>query len=189
MADRQKGFRDQVLQDFADNVVRLAKINTGRTFKAQRANGQFYQKRINSSGRLKNSISSELKLRTEDGRFSKGFVIFKMLEYGLAVDQGRKKGKGIPMKPLINWINKKPLKIRDLETGAFIKKTKSRVRGLAYVISMNAKKKGIKPTNFFTDAYESSEEKFYLQFQEAIAQENIDYISSQLDTIQNGTST
>ena len=191
MADRKKGFRDQVLQDFADNVVRLAQINTGRTFKAQRANGKFYQKRIDSSGRLKKSISSELKLRTEDGRFSKGFVIFKMLEYGLAVDQGRKKGKGIPMKPLIDWINnpKKPIRVRDLKTGAFLKKTESRVRGLAYVISMNAKKKGIKPTNFFTDAYESSEEKFYLQFQEAIAQENIDYISSQLDTIQNGTST
>ncbi len=186
---RVKGIRDIVLQDFADNVVRLAKINLGRTYTAKRANGKTYKKRIDSSGKLKNSVDSEVELRTEDGRFSKGFVTFKMLEYGLNVDRGRAKGKGIPIRPLIEWINskKKPIKLRDMETGSFIKKTASRVRGLAYVISMNAKKNGIKPTNFFTDAYESQEEKFYQTMQEAIANDNIEYISSQLDTISNGS--
>ena len=168
--------------------MRLAKINLGRTYTAKRSNGKTYTKRIDSSGKLKNSVDSEVELRTEDGRFSKGFVTFKMLDYGLTVDRGRAKGKGIPMQPLIEWINKKPLKLRDLETGNFIKKTASRVRGLAYVISMNAKKNGIKPTNFFTDAYESQEEKFYQAMQEAIANDNIEYISSQIDTISNGTS-
>ena len=186
---RVKGIRDIVLQDFADNDVRLAKINVGATRTAKRSNGKVYQKRIDSSGNLRNSISSDVELRTEDGRFSRGFITFKMLEYGLTVDQGRKKGKGIPLAPLIQWINKKPLKIRDLKTGSFLKKTPARVKGLAFVISRNAKKNRIKPTNFFTEAYESQEEKFYQQMQEAIAQDNIDFISSQLDTINNAIST
>jgi len=80
MGDRVKGARDKALADFADNVVRLAKINIGKTYTAKNSRGKSYKKRIDNSGKLRNSITSELKTRTEDGRFSKGFIIFKMLE-------------------------------------------------------------------------------------------------------------
>jgi hypothetical protein len=180
---RVKGFRDIVLQDFADNVVRLTKINLGKTYTAKNSKGKTYKKRIDSFKRLRDSVEADLKVRTEDGRFSKGFVVFQMLEYGIYVDKGRKKGKGIPSKPLIDWINKKPVRLRDYKTGSFIKKTDARVESLAFLISRNAKKHGIEPTNFFKDAYESQEEKFYQQLQEAVAQDNIDYISQRLDLI------
>lgn len=187
MANRVKGFRDNVLQDFADNVVRLTKINLGKTYTARRANGKSYRKRIDSSGNLRRSVDANVRLRDDDGRFVKGFVVFEMLEYGIWVDKGRKKGKGIPLAPLEKWIKQKPLRIRDKETGSFIKSTPSKVRGLAYVISMNAKKHGIKPTNFFKDAYESQEEKFYNQLQEAVAENQFDFISQKLDTINGNT--
>ena len=177
------GCRDKALADFADNVVRLAKINIGKTYTAKNARGKSYKKRIDNSGNLRNSITSELKTRTEDGRFSKGFIIFKMLEYGLNVDKGRRAGKGVPPQVLIDWIKKKPLRIRDLETGSFVKQTESRVKGLAYVINRKIKKYGIPATNFFTDAYESQEDKFMVEMQEAIAQDNAQYISTQIDTI------
>ncbi len=183
MGDRVKGARDKALADFADNVVRLAKINIGKTYTAKNARGKSYKKRIDNSGKLRNSITSELKTRTEDGRFSKGFIIFKMLEYGLNVDKGRRAGKGVPPQVLIDWIKKKPLRIRDLETGSFVKQTESRVKGLAYVINRKIKKFGIPATNFFTDAYESQETKFIAEMQEAIAQDNAQYISTQIDTI------
>jgi hypothetical protein len=183
MGDRVKGARDKALADFADNVVRLAKINIGKTYTAKNARGKSYKKRIDNSGNLRNSITSELKTRTEDGRFSKGFIIFKMLEYGLNVDKGRRAGKGVPPQVLIDWIKKKPLRIRDLETGSFVKQTESRVKGLAYVINRKIKKYGIPATNFFTDAYESQEDKFMVEMQEAIAQDNAQYISTQIDTI------
>ena len=183
MGDRVKGARDKVLADFADNVVRLAKINIGKTYTAKNSRGKSYKKRIDNSGKLRNSITSELKTRTEDGRFSKGFIIFKMLEYGLNVDKGRRAGKGVPPQVLIDWIKKKPLRIRDLETGSFVKQTESRVKGLAYVINRKIKKYGIPATNFFTDAYESQEDKFMAEMQEAIAQDNTQYISTQIDTI------
>lgn len=188
MGDRVKGARDKVLADFADNVVRLAKINIGKTYTAKNSRGKSYKKRIDNSGKLRNSITSELKTRTEDGRFSKGYIIFKMLEYGLNVDKGRRAGKGVPPQALIDWIKKKPLRIRDLETGSFVKQTESRVKGLAYVINRKIKKYGIPATNFFTDAYESKEDKFMAEMQEAIAQDNTQYISTQIDTI-NATST
>ena len=188
MGDRVKGARDKALADFADNVVRLAKINIGKTYTAKNSRGKSYKKRIDNSGKLRNSITSELKTRTEDGRFSKGFIIFKMLEYGLNVDKGRRAGKGVPPQALIDWIKKKPLRIRDLETGSFVKQTESRVKGLAYVINRKIKKYGIPATNFFTDAYESQEDKFMAEMQEAIAQDNLKYISTQIDTI-NATST
>ncbi len=183
MGDRVKGARDKALADFADNVVRLAKINIGKTYTAKNARGKSYKKRIDSTGKLRNSITSELKTRTEDGRFSKGFIIFKMLEYGLNVDKGRRAGKGVPPQVLIDWIKKKPLRIRDLETGSFVKQTESRVKGLAYVINRKIKKYGIPATNFFTDAYESQEQKFMAEMQEAIAKDNLEYISTQIDTI------
>lgn len=183
MGDRVKGARDKALADFADNVVRLAKINIGKTYTAKNSRGKSYKKRIDNSGKLRNSITSELKTRTEDGRFSKGFIIFKMLEYGLNVDKGRRAGKGVPPQVLIDWIKKKPLRIRDLETGSFVKQTESRVKGLAYVINRKIKKYGIPATNFFTDAYESQEDKFIAEMQEAIAKDNAQYISTQIDTI------
>jgi len=183
MGDRVKGARDKALADFADNVVRLAKINIGKTYTAKNSRGKSYKKRIDNSGKLRNSITSELKTRTEDGRFSKGFIIFKMLEYGLNVDKGRRAGKGVPPQALIDWIKKKPLRIRDLETGSFVKQTESRVKGLAYVINRKIKKYGIPATNFFTDAYESQEDKFMAEMQEAIAQDNLEYISTKIDTI------
>jgi hypothetical protein len=194
MGDRVKGARDKALADFADNVVRLAKINIGKTYTAKNSRGKSYKKRIDNSGNLRNSITSELNTRTEDGRFSKGYVIFKMLEYGIYVDKGRKAGKGVSkqgQQSLMKWIRKKPLRMRDTregKEGQFLKMTKSRVKGLAFVISRSIKENGLKPTNFFTDAYESQEDKFMSEMQEAIAQDNTQYISTQIDTI-NATST
>jgi hypothetical protein len=194
MGDRVKGARDKALADFADNVVRLAKINIGKTYTAKNARGKSYKKRIDNSGKLRNSITSELKTRTEDGRFSKGYVIFKMLEYGIYVDKGRKAGTGVSeqgQQSLMNWIRKKPLRMRDTregKEGQFLKMTQSRVKGLAFVISRSIKENGLKPTNFFTDVYESQEDKFIAEMQEAIAQDNAQYISTQIDTI-NATST
>lgn len=184
----ESGFRNNILADFADNVVRLAKINVGKTYTAKNSRGKSYKKRIDASGNLRKSISSEFKTRTEDGRFSKGFIIFKMLEYGLNVDKGRRAGKGVPPQVLVNWIKKKPLRLRDLKTGKFksfktAKQKLNAINGLAYVINRNIKKNGIPATNFFSYPFKDKEKKFYNQLQEAVAQDNIEYISLQIDLI------
>ena len=192
MGSRVKGIRDEVLKDFADKVVQKAQLNLGvvKSYRSK-ATGKTYRKRLDASKRLRNSLASEVKVRAKDGRFVKGFVSFKMLDYGQVVDKGRKAGKGISeagQKSVIEWIKKKPLKLRDAD-GKFVKLTDARLKGMAYVISRNMKKYGKEPTNFFTDAYNSQEESLFEAMQEAIAQDQIDYIDTQLDTISNGTST
>ena len=192
MGSRVKGIRDEVLKDFADKVIEKAQLNLGvvKSYRSK-ATGKTYRKRLDASKRLRNSLASEVKVRAKDGRFVKGFVSFKMLDYGQVVDKGRKAGKGISeagQKSVIEWIKKKPLKLRDAD-GKFVKLTDARLKGMAYVISRNMKKYGKEPTNFFTDAYNSQEESLFEAMQEAIAQDQIDYIDTQLDTISNGTST
>jgi len=187
----QQSMRGKVLADFADNVVRLSKINLGKTYTAKNSRGKSYKKRIDNSGNLRNSIKAKVKQRNDKtGRFEKANIVWSMLDYGLTVDKGQPAGKNTSeegQKAIEKWIRSKPLRIRDLETGKFLKMTESRVKGLAYVISRSHKRDGIKPTNFFTNAFESQQEKYYNDIQEAIAQDQIDYIDTQLDTISNAS--
>jgi len=192
MGSRVKGIRDEVLKDFADKVIEKAQLNLGvvKSYRSK-ATGKTYRKRLDASKRLRNSLASELKVRAKDGRFVKGFVSFEMLDYGQVVDKGRKAGKGISragQKSVIEWIKKKPLKLRDAD-GKFVKLTDARLKGMAYVISRNMKKYGKEPTNFFTDAYNSQEESLFEAMHDRIADDQIDYIGTQLDIISNGTST
>jgi len=191
----QQSMRGKVLADFADDVVRLSKINLGKTYTAKNSRGKSYKKRIDNSGKLRNSIKAKVKQRNDkNGMFEKANIVWSMLDYGLTVDRGRKAGEGIPSEPLIDWIKSKPLRIRDLDSGRFktFKTDKQRntaIKGLAYVISRNAKANGIAPTNFFTDVFNSKKNKYFNEIHEDIAQDQIDYINTQLDKISNGTST
>ena len=185
MADRVIGTADKVLQDFGDRVVKLAQINLGRTYTARRSNGKAYRKRIDSSGTLRKSLKSTLETRGDDGRFISGRVDFSMADYGKYVDAGRKPGKGIPLAPLEKWIRNKPLRLRDLESGGFVKMTDSRVRSVAYLISRKAKKKGIEATNFLSDPIEDEYPKLAQQLSEALGD---DYTNAIANSIGDGSS-
>tara|TARA_R110000822_G_scaffold223558_1_gene356729 strand:+ start:81 stop:668 length:588 start_codon:yes stop_codon:yes gene_type:complete len=189
MAQKQS-MRAKVLADFADNVVRLSKINLGKTYTATNARGKKYKKRIDNSGNLRNSIEAKVKQRNdENGRFEKANIVWSMLSYGEVVDKGQPAGKDTSAAGQLGiekWIRSKPLRIRDYrdgKKGRFLKTTDARVKGLAYVIARSHKRYGIPATNFFTDAFESQEEKYYNEMQEAIAADQIEYIESQIDNI------
>lgn len=181
MGDRVKGKGDEIMDAFGARVVKLARINLGRTFTAKRSNGKSFRKRIDSSGTLRKSLGYEVKTRAEDGRFISGRLEFEMAEYGKWVDQGRKRGKGIPSKPLEKWIKKKPIKIRDLETGSFVKQTNARVKSLAFLISRNAKRNGIKPTNFISDPFNEELPVFAQQLAEALGDDYTAAIANSID--------
>jgi hypothetical protein len=180
---RIMGRADVMMEEFAERINKLARLNLGATYTAKNHEGRTYRKRIDSSGKLKNSLGFKIDTRGEDGKFTKANLTFEMLQYGIYVDRGRKAGKGIPMNPLINWIKKKPLRIRDMKTGAFITATDSRVKSLAYLISRKAKMKGIKPTNFFSEPFNDEFPKFTQRMAEAVSEEYIEDIDERVNNI------
>ncbi len=73
--------------------------------------------------------------------------------YSYWVDQGRKPGIGMPVKPLKEWIKRKKLTVKDIN-GKTLKMTDSRLNGLSYVINRKIREKGIKATHFIEDPVE-----------------------------------
>jgi hypothetical protein len=169
MGSRVKGTADKILENFAERVLKLSRINLGRTYQATRPNGKKYRKRIDNSGTLKKSLDYDLKLRGEDGRFIAGTIVFEMADYGRFVDQGQKGTKSTyresrkspykrrkqpPTSALEKWVGRKIKRFRDLETGSFVKMTDTKRRSLAYLIGRSIKHHGIEATHFFSDPLE-----------------------------------
>ena len=76
-------------------------------------------------------------------------IVIKMLDYWQYVNDGRKPGKYVPIKPLMEWIRHKGFN-KNKKTGKF---QKFNIKGMAFGISKNIKKFGIAPTNFYDDAF------------------------------------
>ena len=134
------------LTAFADRVLQQAQLELGayRTIDGKR-------RRTDSSGRLRESLPGSYTLKTMDNsidlKFFENNDAWKT--YGYVVDQGRKPGKGVPPDALKAWIRQKPIRLRDLKTGSFVKATEARINSLTYLINRKIKQKGIAPTYFF----------------------------------------
>ena len=170
-----------LLNLFGERVVRKAQINIGASRPYTNSRGKTYRKRIDNTGRLRNSLDSDVTVRDEEGRFKKASIEFMMADYGDVVDKGRRPGKGIPQAPLIAWLKNEPVKPRGKD-GKFKAQSDANIKSLAYVISRNAKKYGIAPTNFFTEPLEEGTKKLTIDIAEAIAQEYAEDIAERIDT-------
>ena len=79
-----------------------------------------------------------------------------MLDYWINVNDGRKPGKYVPIKPLMRWIRAKGLN-KNKKTGRF---EKFKIKNVAFAISTNIKKFGIAPTFFYDKAATKFEQSF-----------------------------
>ena len=152
---------------FAQNVVEEAQRNIGTSarkfgIRAKWPGGRLssfrkrpFRGRIEASGNLRNSLKYAINDYT---------VVFTMAHYGQWVDQGRKPGKGMPVKELQKWIRIKPIKPRDLKTNKWIKATPAAINTLSYLINRKIKTFGIAPTYFFSDAFD----KYFSQLERGI---------------------
>ena len=157
---------EDILENFGERVVRLSKINLATLKK-------------NNSGSLQKSIGFEMDV-FRSGNFSFAFM---MEEYGGNVDKGRKAGKGIPINVLDEWIRTKPVRLRDLKTGAFLQKTPARMKSLSYLINRKIKEEGIKASNFFSEPFEQEFRKLPEQLVESFALDVESYLEQQLKII------
>lgn len=164
-----------ILNNFGENVTRLAKINIGAT---RVVNGK--RRRIDNSGKLRNSIDYNLLVSKNETSFE--FSI-EMEDYGEWVDKGRKPGKGIPPRELFKWIKSKPIRVRDLETRSFVKQTESRIKSLAFLINRKIKKEGIAATNFLSEPFQKEFKDLPRELQEAFALDVEEFIEFSLDEL------
>lgn len=166
-----------ILNEFAENVVRLARIELGARRKAKRSNGKTYYKVIDNTGTLRRSLDFEAKAMPNS--FS---LDISMEDYGEWVDQGRKKGKGAPPADILKWINSKPIRVRDAN-GSFVKATDEKKKSLAYLINRKIKEKGIEPTNFLTTPFNLKFEKLPNELVEAYALDVEDFLNFTIDKL------
>lgn len=83
-------------------------------------------------------------------------IVVSMLDYWQFVNDGRKPGKYVPIKPLMKWIRTKGFN-KNKKTGKF---QKFNIKGTAFAISKNIQKFGIAPTYFYDKAFEVFELEF-----------------------------
>jgi len=143
--DQQETYK--ALKAFRDHVVKQARSNLTRQGKK-------------SSGKLYDSIDGEVKAMPN----SIG-IYFEMEQYGAFQDKGVNgtqrswgatysfKSKMPPMSKLDKWIVRKGIAPKDKE-GRFIKR-----KSLQFLIARSIFRKGIKPSLFFTKAFESAYKK------------------------------
>jgi hypothetical protein len=86
----------------------------------------------------------------------KNEIIVSMLDYWADVNYGRKKGKYVPIKPLMAWIRAKGFN-KNKETGKF---QKFNIKGMAFAVSKNIQKFGIDATYFYDNAFKIFKKRF-----------------------------
>lgn len=110
------------------------------------------------TGNLYNSIS--VTFNAGDNQ-----IVVSMLDYWQYVNDGRKPGNYVPIKPLMDWIKVKGIRSRNKKTGRF---QKLNVEGMAFAVSKNIKKFGIQPTYFYDEAFKEFEKEFETEAVQAL---------------------
>ncbi len=70
------------------------------------------------------------------------------------------KSQNLPQGVVENWINTKPIKLRDLATNQFISPTEQAKKQASFLIGRSIANKGIAPRHFFKDAIEETKKRF-----------------------------
>ena len=72
------------------------------------------------------------------------------------------KSQNLPQGVVENWINTKPIKLRDLATNQFISPTEQAKKQASFLIGRSIANKGIAPRHFFKDAIEETKKRFVI---------------------------
>ena len=136
---------EKAFKIFAEKVVKRARWNLANRKGGRKGPANTKEKTLSDSLGYKLVVYPSGAVELEFGSAEH----FKHVEYGR-----KKGGKHPPPSVLKEWIKIKPLKLRDLKTGKFLKKTKSNINSAAFLIGRSISEKGIKPRYFFRDAFE-----------------------------------
>lgn len=152
-ANIPREFYDGAMEELAEMFQEALKGNLRRPYPYAR--GYFRTIRqtgvrnlTKKTGNLYNSVNVSFDPNTNQ-------IKVKMLNYWKYVNDGRKPGSYVPLKPLMDWI-----KIKGLNRDPRGRFKAGSIKGLAAKISKSIQKKGIEPTNFYDDAFDLFVENF-----------------------------
>ena len=132
---------DNVIKKFARDVIGRAQRNIGAT---RNVDGK--KRRTDTTGTLRTSLVYHYKNK----RLTFG-ASGDAEKYAPFVEYGRNPGKQPPPEAILEWINKKPIRLRD-KSGGFIEATESRKRSLAYLIGRKIGTKGTEGILYYNRA-------------------------------------
>jgi hypothetical protein len=101
------------------------------------------------TGFLYNSIKVNFSQQTNE-------IVVTMADYWKNVNDGRRPGKYVPIRVLMQWIRTKGFN-KNKKTGKF---EKFNIKGMAFAVSKSIQKFGIQPTYFYDKAFTKFEKVF-----------------------------
>lgn len=160
------------LISFVNKLKRLSIQELNEPRQRNYSSGRTINEPLNSSGNLAQSfiVKNKVNINSFNVRMIGN-------SYGEQVDEGTKAGTSPSVPQLINWINKKPVKLTDIKGGRLSDITTKGINKIANQIAQKINREGIKPTNFLTNLVNE-------QFQKLAGIENviIKDINMDLDT-------
>lgn len=161
-----------VLRQFAERVIKAARLNLGATRTITYNDGKKKRRRQVSSGKLKDSLDYDLTTGVHL------LMSFTMEDYGKYIDEGvdgtkykvpngSRFGFDSKMPPkgsIRTWMAQKKVKARDLKTNSFVKQTEANLKEAnlnraAFLISRSIKQRGIPKSEFFQAPFRMEFEK------------------------------
>lgn len=141
----------KALEEYSDRVIDRARKNLNtKGFRPK-------NRKINASGALSRGLGYKM------GKSNVGLKVefTSKQDYASIVEEGRKKGKIPPYRPLMKWIEQKGIRLRKKKPNAlggnssvFTQKTPQAIKSAAIAMAKAIGRKKIEPTNFFSEAME-----------------------------------
>lgn len=165
---------ERVLRQFAERVIKAARLNLGATRTITYNDGKKKRRRQVSSGKLKDSLDYDLTTGVHL------LMSFTMEDYGKYIDEGVSgtkykvpngsrfgfDGKQPPTGSIRTWMEQKKVKLRDLKTNSFkslqgmdAKQKEKEYNRAAFLISRSIKQRGIPKSEFFQAPFRMEFEK------------------------------
>lgn len=173
------------IEEFAQDVVEKAQRNLGAYRMVQDRRGRKKKRRADSSGNLRKSLSYSMRDSSGNTRLS-FFAKGSAGEYASFVEEGVNgtqknwrspfsfKGKNINQKAILDWMKRKPIRLREMKNGklgGFTKVTEAKKKQAAFLIGRSIAKYGFAPLNYMKDAVDDAVPEWTERFAEAVAKD------------------
>lgn len=88
-----------------------------------------------------------------------------------------------PRKSILEWMRVKPVRLRNPQTGEFIKQTPARMNSAAFLIARSIKKKGIKGIFYWQEGYRTQIDGFIEDIMDAMARDIAEDMLQSMDNL------